>query len=362
MRTETMLHYVAETPAVLRAQAAGRFEEPLVDAFVAGPRRVVRVVASGSSRNAALCARPYLRRALGVEVLVTDPWTFVHHEYEVPADEFVVCVSQSGFSSAAIDALDRLRHLGRPAIGITGDVASDFRAHCDVLVDYGVGTETVGYVTKGVSALHAFLCLFADAAADRLGRDRGDRPSFRGSLDQYLAGYEAVRSQTRDVLRAREKELTSMGPVFVLGSGPDLGVASEGALKLAETLQVPAVAVDLEEFLHGPHLQLTPLHTVVVVATGSHSWARSRQIHAAARVVTDRVLLLTDDPGADDADVRIDTLVDPLAGAPSLLPFFQTVSYEITERKHLWRKHPLLARFEAMVSGKSENYVDREVV
>ena len=366
MRRRTMLDYVADTPDVLRAQVAGDVERPLVTALTAAARpRVLRIVATGSSANAALCARQHLRRALGVEVLVTDPHSFVLHEAELPPDEFVVCISQSGYSGAVLDALDAVCASGRPAIGVTGDTGSDVADHCDVLVDYGVGPESVGYSTKGVSALHAFLCLVGDTAAEHLGSAAPGHRTFRDSLPEYLQTFETTLAATHDVLREHVKDLTSMGPVVVCGSGPDFGVAREGALKFGETIQVPASGVELEEFLHGPHLQLTPQHTVVLLATGAASWRRARELHRAVQIVTDRVHLITDDPGADarpGRDVQTAPATSPSATAPAVLPFFQVLAHEVTDRLHRWHKHPLLVPFEAAISGKTENYVDKEVV
>ena len=44
--------------------------------------------------------------------------------------------------------------MGHRAIGITSNVNSDFGdGICDVVVDYGIGIETVGYVTLGMVGL-----------------------------------------------------------------------------------------------------------------------------------------------------------------------------------------------------------------
>ena len=37
-------------------------------------------------------------------------------------------------------------------------------------------------------------------------------------------------------------------------------------------------------------------------------------------------------------------------------------AYQLTEDEHLWHKHPLVASFDHALSGKSENYVDKEVL
>ena len=54
--------------------------------------------------------------------------------------------------------------------------------------------------------------------------------------------------------------------------------------------------------------------------------------------------------------------VDALLAPLTFLPFFQLAAYHLTEELHLWHKHPLVAAFESAVSGKSENYISKEVV
>lgn len=55
-------------------------------------------------------------------------------------------------------------------------------------------------------------------------------------------------------------------------------------------------------------------------------------------------------------------MVDALLAPLTFLPFFQLAAYHLTEELHLWHKHPLVAAFESAVSGKSENYISKEVL
>ena len=359
MARPTMVDYVHQTPSIVNAQIENNVAQPLVDAFVAGNFSRVRIVACGSSRNASLIARPYLRRILGREVIVTEPYTFVTYEHELPDEEFCFVVSQSGYSTNALDALALIRRAGRTAIGVTGDPESDFREASDVLVAYGVGEELVGYVTKGVTSFATFLMLFGAQVAAREGRL--DLSCMYADVRAMLEQFDAVAAQVPGMLAARYKELSTMERVFLIGAATNLGVASEGSLKFAECLQIPAYAFELEEYLHGPNLQLSPDYTVFFFAVGERSWARSKEILAATKLVTDRTFVITDCPDME-ADIRLapggDELIAPVAG----LPVVQMLAWQLTEDKHLWHKHPLVAAFDAALSGKSENYVDKEVL
>lgn len=364
---KTMLDYVAQTPQVLadNLSRSGALTAPLVELLRERPYRLLRIVASGSSRNAAWCARPLLRRLLGVEVLVTPPHTFVHYEHELPADQLTLVLSQSGYSTNALAALEVIRAAGGTAVGVTGDLSSDMKDRCSLLVDYGVGEETVGYVTKGVSTLVLFLQLFALEGGVALGRvTPAQATALREAFSSAVAANRACVQAASGFLERHYMDLSSMGTVFLCGAGASYGTALEGALKLCETIQVPAFAYETEEYLHGPELQLTPNHTVFFLDGGGTDSPRTQALWQATCQVTRRAYLLTcgGTPPEDDRVLALSGLVEADLTPLAFLPLFQSLAYRMTEDKHLWHKHPLCAKLEHTVSGKSENYVHKEVL
>lgn len=68
----------------------------LVDIFQSGSFNALRIVASGSSRHAADCARDYLQDALQMQVSVVTPEAFVDFEHTYPQHALNIAVSQSG--------------------------------------------------------------------------------------------------------------------------------------------------------------------------------------------------------------------------------------------------------------------------
>jgi len=367
MKKLTMLDYVRLTPDVLKENLARSAElvAPLVEMLKKKPYRVLRIVASGSSSNASNCARPFLRHMLGMEVLVTTPYTFTHHEHELPDDELTVVVSQSGYSTNALDALDAIRAAGHPAVGLCVDLASDMKDHADVIIDYGVGVETVGYVTKGVTSFVLFLMLFALEGAKALGKiDEAEEAKWRKALETAIEGNISTLERTLDYLNQHYMELSSMNVVYLCGSGSCMGAAMEGALKIAETLQIPAIAYETEEYVHGPELQMDPNHTVFFLTGSEETWGKTTALWEATCMVTRRSYLITADPNApeDDRVFQIGPNVEEDLAALYILPIFQIISYQLTEDKHLWHKHPLCVKLENAASGKSANYVPKEVM
>lgn len=361
MAKPTMLDYVLETPDVIRRQLADDPAAPLAEAFLAGKYSRVRIVACGSSRNGSLIARHTLRWLLGREVTVTEPYTFCAYEHELADDEFCFVVSQSGYSTNSLEALSVIREAGRQAIGVTGDPESAFREASDLLVDYGVGYEGVGYVTKGVTSFAVFLMLFGARVALAEGRmTDAEHAAFLAQLDAIAGAFADVAEKSAGLIESRYKELSSLERVFIVGAGTNYGVACEGALKLAECLQIPAQAHELDEYLHGPDLQLTPAYAVFFVAVGQRDWSRTRQMVEATRIVTDHVFYITDDPEAVRPDILLPRLEPELAAPLAALAFFQRATWQMTEDKQVWRKHPLVREFDRKLAAKSEGYVDKE--
>lgn len=360
----TMLDYVIQAPAVMEEilTHSTALTAPIVALLREKPYRILRLVASGSSANAAWCARPMLRSLLGIEVLITPPYTFVYHECDLRDDELVLVISQSGYSTNALAALDAIRAKGRQAIGLTSDLNSDMKDYCELLVNYGCSNEEVGYVTQGVSTLVLYLQLLSIEGALVLERiTRSQYAKWNATLQKVIYINRLCIEKAQAFIRQEYMDLSSFQTVYLCGSGGAYGVACEGALKLCETLQIPAIAYETEEFLHGPELQLTPHHTVFFLDS-SKDTKRVRELWRATQLVTRRSYLLTCTEECDDHVLAL-----PYDGEMNVLPlcylpFFQILSYRMTEDKHLWHKHPLCARLENTVNGKSHNYVHKEVV
>jgi len=91
--------------------------------------------------NAVLNLRPYpfLTKYLNCDVKIISPNTFIYSESNLKDNDFAFVVSQSGCSTNSIEALKKLKELGFPAIGLTGNIESDFKEFADMIIDYGVG-------------------------------------------------------------------------------------------------------------------------------------------------------------------------------------------------------------------------------
>ncbi|WP_179393862.1 SIS domain-containing protein [Lacticaseibacillus absianus] len=301
-----MIDYVRTTPDQLRANLARADElvRPLVTAWQEAEVNSLVLVASGSSYNAAMIALPQMRALLRQPMTVITPEQYCLAGTEYAVKPFVVTISQSGASTNIVRALDQMATHGERRILLTSQPASVAAGHAELVVDYGLGTETVEFVTLGLSALVWFLVLAAAKCADALTSD------FRRDLTQVPTAYAQVLRVADQFFDTHVRSLAEMREVFVCGNDMNLGVAREGALKMQETIKVPARHYEIEEFLHGPAYQLTAASTVWLIDDPTPS-ARIGQIHAALAKVTTRGYLITTRPDAG---------AQALIGTPLRLP------------------------------------------
>ena len=360
---ETMMTYVEESPEVMLKNIKNRKEltAPLIAEYEKGDYKTIWIVASGSSYNGSYCARQFMRKYLKSEVKIVSPFTFLSSEHDFTDRDFVFVVSQSGYSTNSIDALKMIREQGRTSIGITGSISSDMKDYADVLIDYGVGVETVGYVTKGVTSFALFLMLFTLEAAVRKGLMREEEAeSVCRDMEKAARIHETVQKETMKFFEDHYKEFTSMVNAYVCACGANYGTVLEGALKLGETVKIPSVAYESEEFLHGPNLQMTPGYTVFLI-DGGNSSSRIQTIFKACREVTDRAFLITNQPGYTgegilNLPVELPELLTPLC----FLPFFQILAYQATTALNRWKQHPLLKKMKDTAACKTENYENQD--
>ena len=210
----TMLTYIEETPAQLAANIENRqaLVGGLVDAYVDGGYHNIWIVACGSSSNASQCAKPFMMKYRDVDVQVVPPNTFIAYK-------------------------------DRKAVGLTGNLESDFKDHADVLVDYGVGEEYVGYVTKGVTTLAEFLMLFAIEAGAKRGVVSAEaHDAVIAEMEKCPERHVAFQKQVHEFYDRNKAALTSMTVAYSCGFAQGYGIACEGALKIGETIQIPSFA------------------------------------------------------------------------------------------------------------------------
>lgn len=351
-----MMDYVVMAHDRMKSNLREGAAAGLADAYRVHAGRPVRIIASGSSRNAAMCARDYMQHTLQVPVLVATPEAFMRGEYEQPSDAFHVGISQSGYSTNTLAALDFMSEHGIEGVALTGNVQAPIKDHAKVVVDYGVGVESVDFVTMGVLTLVEFLDMFALAAAFDMGRiDEAGLRRGMADIAQAIEAHGSALKAAREFVDAHHADLSRLMPVMVVGNGANYGVALEAALKLNETVKIPAMAHECEEFFHGPEMQIVPGYHVFIMDDPEGS-ERIGSMASMVGLVSASTYFITSHPTGSGQEIVLPELNDPRLSSIPNLAIFQTIAATMTEDLKRWRVHPYYDAVWDKMAVKVEGY------
>ncbi len=355
-----MEYYIRISGEVMEKNLDRRKEltKELADNFMKSGKNNICIIASGSSLNAALTAEWFMNKYLGNTVAVMSPTEYLDYRKEMVGDRFLIVISQSGCSTNIIEAVKDMREDGvQPAV-LTGNLEGDLKEYCDSMIEYGVGNETVDYVTLGMITLVEYLILFALEVGKRngcisekeYGRIVDDIRTCCGASGEIYG--HSVKFAERFY-----EHLLHMDHAILVADGANMGVIREAALKFGETLKIPAIYYESEEYIHGPNMQLTPESTVFFIDTNNVRYNRIYDVFRATELVTEHVYLVTnkDVPDSDKIIKVQGDVMNELTPLFTVVPF-QYISAHVTREKNHFECHPLFEEFEKKVKCKTDDY------
>lgn len=346
--SEVMLKNVERREALTKELAVKYFESGKND---------ICVVASGSSLNAALTSELFMSKFLGAKVTVLSPTEYMYYRKELVKDDFIIVISQSGCSTNIIEAVLDMKRDGIEPIALTGDVNGSLKRYVNTLIEYGVGNETVGYVTLGMTTLVEYLMLFALEI------------SFHKQIiseEQYLKLVQDIivccGANREAYIKAVEltqkyyKDLFQMDRVIIVADGANMGIAREASLKFGETIKIPALYCESEEYAHGPNMQLTPEYSVFFIDTNPKTDRMYDIFKATGKVI--RHTYLVTNKEVEKADNVLQFAADVI---PEVTPLFTVVLFQyicanVTIEKNNFKCHPFFDEFEKAIKIKTDEY------
>ena len=294
---ETMMQYIKETPEQFQYNVENSKEltRTIVDEFCKKEYKKIQIIASGSSYNGGYTAKYFMEKILGIKVELVTSFTVLNYETIFDSDTFYIGMGQSGRSTNTNAAMRKIKNLGYPIVGVTGNVDSEMKNNCTAICNWGMGVEKIGYVTKGYSTSVLFYMLFAlNAALKKQTISIGDYTSYTHNLIEMTDHMKNMIEIAQDWYLANEKELyNQLGRIQITGYGPGHGCAMEGALKIEETIAVASTAYEMEEYLHGPFYETDERRTVIVIDTGAESSERASKLFQSLPTLTPSTFLIT---------------------------------------------------------------------
>lgn len=229
------------------------------------------IVAHGSSYNAANAIAPLLGKLAKLRVFVYTPSQVMHNEIplflENQKTTYVCGISQTGTSRGVLEALDMISGCGFRILGITDVEDSPLEKKSNYALHLKCQGEDSNAKTKGYSSTMLVLCKLAVEIAQIKGVvDQTYVKNFYTALEKEIEDLNLAAQKVHDWCKNRNYGL-GMSHVYVVGSGMNYAIAMEGQLKLMETVCIPTMFSNIEEFSHGMHRSLNEDSYVLLLDT-----------------------------------------------------------------------------------------------
>lgn len=233
----------------------------------------VVVCGRGSSGHAGVYLRYLIETRLGLAVSASAPSVITgYHCVPQLADALFVVISQSGRSPDLVAAAQGSRKAGALTLAIVNDDTSPAAQACELVLPMGAGPERAVAATKTVvNSLVASAALVAGWSDD--AELKAGLAALPDRLGQSLALDWSDWSADLDGARA----------AFVAGRGQGLGPVREIALKLSETLGLPALGYSAAELRHGPRACVSHATPVLALRQADATSASVDQLAADLR-------------------------------------------------------------------------------
>ena len=314
----TFLDEIRSQPEALRALVDDAAQIRSLGARLAArPPRLVRLVAHGSSDNAASYGVYALGILAGLPAMRDSISLSVYYKARVPFDDSVVlALSQSGRTTDVVAYVEEARSRGALTVAITNDEASDVAAAAELVLPLAAGDERAVAATKTYVNALAVLALLAGEAA---GRGRELSEGVRAVADSVATALPTFEASALELA----VPLAFVGRMFVAARGVEFATAREVALKLTETCRVAAESVTTTELAHGPVAALDRLFPVWLIASDDETLPAVRT--TAARVLETGATVIASGCAAHEIEGASYVLPVPAAPLPLLSPLLSVV-------------------------------------
>jgi len=324
MRTGHPFHMhdaIYAQPGALRLLGRGN-----ADALAGAAERLramdqVIVTGVGASWHAALVGAGLLAGAgrLGHRARAVHAFELAGAPAPSGAGAGVVAVTHSGTATSVRGALARAAV--DAGVAVTGKGAEPLPGAAVTLQTVereASRAHTVAYTSS--------LALLARLAAE-VGRDDDLRHALDGLPDHLalLLGQESWEDLAKRFAGRRR--------YWLVGGGPNVATALEGALKLTETSYATASGLHVEQFLHGPCAALTADDLLIVIAPPGPARARALDAARVARAVGAPVLAVAGEgerefSALDAETIEIADVPEPLSPILAVVPL-QLLAYHL---------------------------------
>jgi glutamine---fructose-6-phosphate transaminase (isomerizing) len=213
----------------------------------------IALVACGTSWHAALVAKYWIEKLVGIPVEVDIASEFRYRKLLVNDRVLTIAISQSGETADTLAGIRLASSLGSRIVAICNVVGSTMTREADGVIYTHAGPEIGVASTKAFTSQLAALFLFTLYLAKT--RETISRARLR-ELGHALVGIAGIINSELPVLQQQVKEMVEhyydCRDFLFVGRGLNYPIALEGALKLKEISYIHAEGYAAGELKHGP--------------------------------------------------------------------------------------------------------------
>jgi len=270
-----MLKEIHESPQAIHETLLGRLANLEVNGFLSEGVTSVKLVACGTSYNAALVGKYVFEEIARIPASaeLASEYRYSQGPSERP---LVILISQSGETADTLGAAREARRRGCKTLGISNVLGSSLTREVDKTIYTRAGIEIGVAATKTFVAQLAALYLIAlKIGQDRatLGYDELDR--LKDELRSLPRAAQQILNKA-DEIRALANKYGNARDMFYIGRHANFPVALEGALKLKEISYIHAEAYAAGELKHGPLALVTSSTPVIAIAVQDPTYDKMR--------------------------------------------------------------------------------------
>lgn len=284
----------------------------------ASPRAVV-LCGRGSSGHVGVFLRYLVEARLGLLVSTAAPSVFTaYRKHPDLHNALFIVISQSGRSPDLVATTQIARELGALTLAIVNDEDSPAATASELVLPIGAGRERAVAATKTVALSMVASALLVSALTQNRDMINGLH-RLPSRLDMAL---------TCD-WSAWGDRLLEAPAAFVAARGYGFGSAREIALKLTETLRLPALGYSAAELRHGPRAAITQTSPVLVLRQNDEAAEAVDDLVRDLRDANDVVFCAGGPHGTLPWIGDDDPVCDPIA---MLLPAYRTIEKVARQR------------------------------
>lgn len=215
--------------------------------------RRISLVACGTSWHAALVAKYWLEKWVGVPVEVDIASEFRYRTLLLGPEVMVIPISQSGETADTLAGLRLAKKLGARVIAVCNVVGSTITRESDGTIYTHAGPEIGVASTKAFTCqLTALLLLTLFLGQVRRTIDGESSREIARSLLELPGLIETELPRLQREMYVIAEEFANSRDFLYLGRGANFPIALEGALKLKEISYIHAEGYAAGELKHGP--------------------------------------------------------------------------------------------------------------